>query len=552
MARETAVTIRGQLLALIILRLVLVSLVFAAALSTSVFEPAVAQYLELFLLAVYILSGLYFLLLSYTNRPQELYTLQFICDLVLVSLLIYSSGGTASPFSPLYVLIIVYASLIRQRRGAVWAVTLSMLSYVGLAHLEYFRALQSAEPISQYTQVVYRILWNVLGFVAVALLGSYLSERLQKTRQELGVMKMLHDNIVNSIRTGLLTVDLDGRIMSANGAACDILRRDTSELRNQPLDTLFPAPILENIKKANFTPSSRALRIEVWLPHSVGQHVFVGMSCSPLLDKSGEQIGFILSFQDLTEIKKREEELQLKEKMAAIGQVAAGVAHEVRNPLAALSGSVQILRSELALLPEQERLIEIALRECSRLNQTVADFLTYAGPPPPRFQRLNLVSLVEETIALFEKDPDRESHHHIEFHSAAPQALCFGDPDQIRQALWNVLQNAIRALPEGGEVVVGIAVADGQIRLSVTDNGVGMSEEQRSKIFQPFQTGFKKGVGLGMAIVYQIVQQHNGHIEVQSNPDEGTVVSIDFPLYDRDVMVASPRSEPTQAAPLAR
>jgi two-component system sensor histidine kinase PilS (NtrC family) len=142
-----------------------------------------------------------------------------------------------------------------------------MLSYVGLAHLEYFRALQTAEPISQYSQVVYRILWNVMGFVAVALLGSYLSERLRKTRQELGVMKMLHDNIVNSIRTGLMTVDLDGRIMSVNGAACDILHRDAGKLRNQSLDTLFPGPILENIKKANFTPSSR-LRAGLAAPSS--------------------------------------------------------------------------------------------------------------------------------------------------------------------------------------------------------------------------------------------------------------------------------------------
>jgi two-component system sensor histidine kinase PilS (NtrC family) len=548
MAREEAVTIRGQLRILIIVRLALVTLVSVVALSTSVFGPSTAQFLRLFLPTVCVLSGIYFLFLSYTNRPLELFNLQFFSDLVLVSLLIYSSGGTVSPFTSLYVLIIVYASVIRHRKGAVWAVTLSIISYVGLAHLEYFR---SAEPIAVYSQFVYRILWNIVGFVSVALLGSYLSERLQKTRLELGVIKMLHDNIVDSIRTGLITVDLEGRITSVNGAACDILGRDAAQLRNQPLNLLFPDAILETIRNADFKPPSRPVRAESWLPHPRRQHVFVGMSCSPLLAKGGEQIGHILSFQDLTEIRRREEELQLKEKMAAIGQVAAGVAHEIRNPLAALSGSVQILRAELDLLPEQKRLIEIALRECNRLNQTVADFLTYAGPPPPRFQLLNLVSLVEETLGLFEKNPERESHHRVEFSADSQQALCLVDPDQIRQAVWNVLQNAIRAMPNGGTVRVRIAADGGQTRLSIGDDGVGMTEEQQSKIFQPFQSGFKKGVGLGMAIVYQIVQQHNGHIAVDSRPEQGTMVSISFPLTDRGATAGAPQLEDRRPAPVA-
>ncbi|MFB3903865.1 MAG: nitrogen regulation protein NR(II) [Acidobacteriota bacterium] len=524
-------TIRRQLQILIVLRLVLVSLVSAAALSTSVFGPSTSQFLKLFLLAVYVLSGIYFLFLSYTERPEELYSLQFFSDLLLISLLIYFSGGTSSPFSPLYVLVIVYASLIRYRKGALLAVVLSMISYIGIAHLEYLHWIPNTEP-SIYSQLVYRILWNIMGFIAVALLGSYLSERVQKTRQELGAIKMLHDNIVNSIRTGLMTLDMGGLITSCNRAAGEILGRERKDLINCSLDLVFPMHIRETIVSSNFKPTCRPLRTECWVSCQHATPVFVGMSCSPLVSESDEQIGFVLAFQDLTEIKRREEELQLKEKMAAIGQVAAGVAHEIRNPLGALSGSIQLLRSELKLEPAHERLIEIVLRECARLNQTVSDFLTYAGPPPPRLRRLDLVAEVLRTIALFTKSPESEQHHSIEIVSAPSSAWCLIDPDQVSQAVWNILQNAVRAMPDGGKIRVRITATRSEVKLSIRDAGIGMTEEEKNKVFQPFHAGFKKGVGLGMAIVYQIMQQHNGRIEIESRLGKGTVVSVYFPAIE--------------------
>jgi two-component system sensor histidine kinase PilS (NtrC family) len=537
-------TIRRQLQILIIVRLLVVSLVSAAALSTSVFGPSTSQFLKLFLLAVYVLSGIYFLFLSYTDRPEELYSLQFFSDLLLLSVLIYYSGGTTSAFSSLYVLVIVYASLIRYRKGAMLAVVLSMISYIGIAHLEYFDLIPNAQP-TVYSQVVYRSLWNIMGFIAVALLGSYLSERLQKTRQELGAVKMLHDNIVNSIRSGLMTLDMEGRITSCNKAASEILGRDPEDMMNASLDLVFPMHIRENIVSASFQPTSRPLRSEFWVSWQHTEPVFVGMSCSPLISESNQQIGYVLTFQDLTEIRRREEELQLKEKMAAIGQVAAGVAHEIRNPLAALSGSIQILRSELELKSEHERLIEIVLRECARLNQTVSDFLTYAGPPPPRFQRLDLVAQVQQIVAFFRKDPEPGQTHVVDITSAPPQAWCLADPDQVSQALWNILQNAVRAMPDGGKIRVQITATKSEVKVSTKDGGIGMTEEERSKVFQPFHAGFKKGVGLGMAIVYQIMQQHNGRIEIESHSGKGTVVSLCFPAIVHSVQPAGgPRPEP--------
>lgn len=520
---------RSQLQLLILLRLILITLVSAAALSTSLFGPFTSHFLKLFLLVVYALSGIYFLFLRYTNRPQELYSLQFFSDLILVSLLVFASGGTGSPFSPLYVLIVVYASLLRERKGAILAVSLCILSYVVVAHLEYTGRIPGLADAPPYSELVYRLLWSVLGFVSVAVLGSYLSERLKKTRQELGEVKMLHDNIVNSMRSALITLDLRGQVTSFNRAASEIFGGELQQILGKPLDQLFPSRVLEAVRETDLRLRSRALRMEFWLPDDQNQQVYIGTSCSPLMTQSEEHIGYILSCQDLTEIKKREEELQLKEKMAAIGQVAAGLAHEIRNPLAALSGSIQILRSELQLRNDQERLIEIALRECNRLNQTVSDFLTYAGPPLPRSRRVELVSLVREIVALVERSPDFKKSHSVAIEAFPSELPCMVDPDQLNQVIWNILQNALRAMPNGGRIRIGIGEEDAQVRLSIKDEGIGMSESEKAKMFQPFHSGFKKGVGLGMAIVYQIVQQHGGRLEVESHPRKGTEVCLCLP-----------------------
>jgi two-component system sensor histidine kinase PilS (NtrC family) len=243
---------------------------------------------------------------------------------------------------------------------------------------------------------------------------------------------------------------------------------------------------------------------------------------------SGQQVGYILSFQDLTEIKTREEQLQLKEKMAAIGQVAAGLAHELRNPLGALSGSIQILRSELQPSGESARLIEIVLRECDRLNKTVGDFLIYAGPRPMKRQSVDVVPLLLDTVELCKNTPEFQTGHSIEV--KAPASLHGKlDPDLIRQAVWNVIQNALRAMPNGGKLAVSATVNESSLGLRFADEGVGMNDEDKRRLFEPFHSGFKKGVGLGMAIVYQIVQQHAGRIEVESAPGVGTQILITLP-----------------------
>ena len=265
-----------------------------------------------------------------------------------------------------------------------------------------------------------------------------------------------------------------------------------------------------------------------------GSSVFIGMSCSPLSSENEERIGYVVFFRDLTEIRKLEETVQFKEKMAAIGELAAGLAHEIRNPLASMSGSIQILRSELQLSDERARLAEIILRESERLNKILENFLAYAGPPSPvSLQPTDLLPLVQDAVALLKNSPDfnKESHTiKISPHNGPVQ--CMGNPDQLRQVVWNILNNGLRAMPDGGSLSIELGRENARALLSFRDEGVGMTLEERKKLFQPFHSGFRKGVGLGMAIVYQIIHQHKGQIDVNSRPGEGTVVSIWLPASE--------------------
>ena len=522
--------LKKSLLALIVFRLLLVSLVMGVGLLALPQQLSFFQFIQPFTLAVYVLSVLYILLWKYTELPNLVYHIQFLFDLILISMLIFLSGGINSLFTPFYVLIIVYASLLKDRDAVIIAVTLSITSYSGIVHLGYLGWVPGATSIGPYPLLIYRISLNTLGFLAVALLGIYLSERIRSARQELGAAKVVHQNIVNSLRDGLLTLDAEGVITSLNRAAEDISGYSEEDLLSTKISDLFSESVSNRILKSDFELSSRALHMECWTENKTGGSLFLVLSCSPLLSHQQEQTGYILAFQDLTEIKKREDELQFKEKMAAIGQMAAGLAHEIRNPLGSLSGSIQVLQSELKLSDKKARLIEIVLRECDRLNKIVGDFLTYSGSRPGRIQPTDLFSLVHDTVEIFKNSPDFQGSHAIELSSSANPLVCQADSDQFKQVVWNILQNGIRSMPDGGKLSIELFTNDSRVLMKFTDQGVGLSSAEKTKLFQPFHSGFGKGAGLGMSIVYQIVHQHRGSIDIDSYPGSGTTVSISLPV----------------------
>jgi two-component system sensor histidine kinase PilS (NtrC family) len=270
------------------------------------------------------------------------------------------------------------------------------------------------------------------------------------------------------------------------------------------------------------------LRVEVQLPYD-GDSAYVGFSVSRLNDAFGSHRGYIVIFQDLTGWRRMQEELRMKDRMAAVGELAAGLAHEIGNPLAAISGSVQMLSSALPGDASQQRLIDILLKESHRLDRTIKGFLRFARPRESASVPFDVARLLSENMELLRNSEEVSVRHRLELDLEPPSARLIADPDQVSQIFWNLARNALRAMPDGGTFRL-VGRLDGEAyRLQVIDTGRGMSAAQRANLFHPFQSFFDGGTGIGMAIVYRIVEDHGGRLRVDSAPGGGTTITVELP-----------------------
>lgn len=526
--------LRNKLLWVVILRVIV--LVPVLGLAAILRTQLSVESLWVFWLALYALSLIHFLLNRLLLKPLPGFYLQMLTDLTFVTLLVYQSEDFNSIFIPLYLLVIIYASILDQRRGGIWATTLSILCYVGIVGLSFHGWIPFQTAVQPFQEVAPRIVLNLMSFVGVGYLGVSLSKRLQLIKMELGKtedslaeLQALHKNIVDSIRSGLFTTDLQGSITSFNPAAEEITHHTEQHVAGKPCSLVMGESGLRRLLRTDFTRLRRALRSELWVPDALGRWRYMGFSASPLLSQSDKVIGFTISFQDLTEIKRLEEEVRLKEKMAAIGNLVAGIAHELRNPLGSIAGSVQVLKSDLDLTGDRERLLNVVLQESDRLNKIVEDLLCYAKPRDLILRPVALDRLLDETLQLARNDA-RFAAHRIQVDKPAEVPACVASPDQIKQVFWNLISNAAKAMPKGGSLMIRISHTPHYLKIAFKDHGVGMTRQQRERLFQPFASGFSDGVGLGMAIVYQIIQRHRGKIAVRSRKNRGTTVILGLPL----------------------
>jgi len=518
---------RRKLAWILLLRVTTLTMVlgFASILSL---PPEPQRYrLLIFLGASYAFSAASYVLIRLVQRDRLLFYLQFFFDLIFVHLLVSYSGGRDSVFVWLYLLLIAYSSILLQRKGGLLAAGLSVLSFIAIVNTGFYQ-LTPGEA--------YRVAVTLLGFLVVAYLGIYLAERIKQFSTDLEVsasslanLRALHEHVITSIRSGLLTTDLNGTITIANRAACQITGYFQNELQGATVALVLGEAGLQKILQADFTRTRNAVRLETWARSRRGRHRFLGSGTSPLLDQDGRRLGFVVAFQDLTEVKRLEQEVATKKKMAAVGMMAAGIAHEIRNPLGSMSGSIQLLRQKLTLPDDQARLMEIVLRESDRLNKIIEDFLSYARPRPVEFAPVDVAHLIGEMIELLQNSPEKLPSHQIEFSERNP-LFCLGSADQLRQVFWNLAANALRAMPQGGTLEIRVGRNARYVRVRMRDSGCGMSAEEIERIHQPFATGFPKGIGLGMAIVYQIVQNHNGKLRIRSQKGAGTAVTVSLPL----------------------
>lgn len=463
--------------------------------------------------------------------------LQIAVDMIVTTILVANTRGIESAFVSFYILIIICCSLMLGKNGGMVGAALCTILYAGMITAGNLGLIPLGGVRMDLQNATFRISAHSLGFFAVAFLGAYLYQRLHAVQLELEEkihslkqLQRLNEHIVSSIRSGLITTDLEGRIAVFNNTAEELTERAGAEMLEKPVQTLLGERLWTRIINNDFFKNARPLRHQDCIKLASGAQRHLGLSVSPLLDQQQQLIGYIISFQDLTEIKRLEEEIRLKDRMAAIGRMAAGIAHEIRNPLTSMRGSVELLRSRVALSKKDERLLDILIRESDRLNKFVEGFLMFARPGKYTKSPVELVSLLRDSVTLLQNSPEVREKHDVRLMLDTQQIQIQGNADQLKQVFWNLAQNALRAMPDGGTLTITARPApDGGGQIVFEDVGVGMSPEEKDQLFQPFHSGFKGGTGLGLSIIFQIVEDHHGRISFESERGQGTKVTIYLP-----------------------
>lgn len=498
----------------------------------------------LFLLAAtaYGMVILYAALARRMGGSRTFALVQALGDSLLVTFFVQITGGLNSPMSFLYLLPISVASVLLYRGGGFTLALVSWSLYAAVAvfggHILPFGSLVQFSRDTDVARTVYLLVAHLVAMLGFAVLSSTLSERLRAQSRELeerqramARLQALNENIIESISSGLITTDLDGMINFMNRGGAEIIgfgRREVEGRRIESLLNLGEGFLIET--HARLLPNRR-FRFERFFDTKDERRIFLGVAVSNLNDKAGRPLGYIFIFQDLTEIHALEQEMRLKERMVALGEMAAGMAHELRNPLAAICGAVQYLKGDLKPGGETLELMDIILRESRRLDQAIRDFLTFARPGQFKPEITDVVKLLEDNLKLLEKSPELRRDHRIETRFQAERIDCRLDANRMRQVFWNLATNALKAMPDGGTLTIDVALAgpDEQLQIRFMDEGIGMDERQMEAYFQPFSSSFDQGTGLGAAIVYRLVGEHDGKIHVKSERGCGTTVTITLP-----------------------
>jgi len=507
----------------------------------------------------YLITLTYVPFLNRTKNVQKFAFIQHIVDVFLITLLIYLTGGIESFFVIAYIFSIISGSIILYKKGAYFIASISSIAYGAFLDLEYYGLIHpmynslSSGYYYSGSYVLYRIFVYVLAFFVVAFLSSHLAEELRRKRHELiqkqddyEKLEAFNRDIVQSLDSGLLTIDSHGEITSFNKTAQKILGLNSKEMEQGHIQRLFPDidealfSMAENSPKANTYE-----RYETTFVDKTGKTLFLGFSISPLRDNNDQVTGKTFIFQDITKFKEMEDQIKRSDRMATIGEFAAGIAHEIRNPLTSLSGSIQVLKEELELKGANRHLMDIILRESERLNNLITDFLLFAQPPRINKEKLDIGQVIDETLQLFENSPGHNRAIKI-VKELKRKIVLLGEPHQLKQLFWNLFINAAQIMPNGGELRVNLETVNADrtsnrlkgakkgetipfAKISVSDTGDGIKPGEKEKIFEPFFTTKEGGTGLGLAIVHRIVENHDGFISVNSQRNKGTTFDIFLP-----------------------
>jgi two-component system sensor histidine kinase PilS (NtrC family) len=551
--------VKGLMLCRIIILTLLLAITFLFQISErKYFFISLTNHFYYFISIFYLVTIIYALGLRKIKNLRRFALIQMIVDHLFITGLIYFTGGKESFFPITYIFSIIGTSIIFYKRGALFSASLSSFLYGLLLLLELHQWINPLGRPSVYdeSQIFHTLILYMAAFYIVAFLSSTISEELKKKKKELiqkqedyNQLETFNRNIIQSLDSGLLTIDLNGKINFCNRTAENILNLNGEGSKDISVYDLFPKinDVIQALykRKAQDVPLDYQ-RYETLFADSEGKKIHLGFSISPLTNPEGASIGHTLIFQDITKFKEMEEQMKRVDKMAAVGLLAAGMAHEIRNPLASLSGSIQMLKSELVLDESQKHLMDITLRESERLNALITDFLLFAHPPQTHKMRWEISKLLEETIDLLTHSPTFHDGIHVIHPTPHEEIKAMIDSDQMKQVFWNLLMNAAQAMSDGGDIRIHIEKGKGSlggknipwiflgkgkewVKISIVDSGQGIPPEEKEKIFEPFFTTKEGGTGLGLSIVHRIIENHNGVIKVESDVGKGSTFTILLP-----------------------
>jgi two-component system sensor histidine kinase PilS (NtrC family) len=488
-------------------------------------------------LAIVVLSSVVLLLSRTTVRPRQLAWLISLLDVAIVTAVVASTGGARSMFAFLYVMLVTAACVTLSRTGGLTIAAIASVLYTALVFG------RTVIPVTALFEVpeedtaleILTMFANAATFLVVAIVAGGLAERFRTTRVELEAQRKSLENleafkdlVFESVGTGLIAIDRGGTITAFNRAASMITGVPVTRAIGRPWHAVVGDIVsLAAVQAAVDAGHGATTRHELILQREGESGIPVRMTFSPLVGADGERLGLICTCEDLSAIRAMEERLRHADRLATLGRMSANIAHEIRNPLASLTGAIEVLASQGPTGELRERLATIVLKESGRLNTILRDFLEYARPAPLARAPVNVCETIDEVLVLLEH---RAAPGTLKVIRELPASLTWEvDPQQFRQALWNLCLNAVQAMPDGGELRVTARVVDASLLVRIEDSGDGIGGNDMAHVFEPFFSTKPGGSGLGLALVHRILKDHGGEIDVESTPGGGSTFTLRIP-----------------------